>query len=248
MTTPRPGEAARGRRGPAPDWVLAPGSRSTRCASRCCSCRWAAASSTGPHLPLDTDTRIAVAVAEGVAAGRATTWWWRRRRLRRLGRAPVASPARSRSAPRRCGPCWSSSGRSAFPDPRAGGPYRSLVFVNGHGGNHRALGAAVASSWGERRPVSVLVAEHSGRRRARGPHRDVAAAGPRPRRSSRDERPVGATAPLADLLPRLRSGGVAAVSARRGARRRRGRLRARRVACSSDRARRATWRSAVEVS
>jgi mycofactocin precursor peptide peptidase len=164
----------------------------------------------GPHLPLDTDTRIAVAVAEAVAAIRAD-----------VVVAPPVSYGASGEHQDFAGTLSIGTdalravlvelGRSAFPDPTAGGSFRGLVFVNGHGGNHQALQAAVDVLAGEGRPVSAWwpsIADgdaHAGRTEtslllAIAPE----VVGP--------ERPVGATAPLADLLPAMQSGGVAAVS------------------------------------
>ena len=68
----------------------------------------------GPHLPLDTDTRIATAVARAVAERLADgdeshTGCWRRRSATAPAASTRASRAPSRSAPRRCVFCWSSS-------------------------------------------------------------------------------------------------------------------------------------------
>lgn len=164
----------------------------------------------GPHLPLDTDTRIAVAVAEAVAGLRAD-----------VTVAPAVAYGSSGEHQEFPGTLSIGTdalravlvelGRSAFPDPTVAGPFRRVVFVNGHGGNHEALRAAVDVLAVEGRPVSAWwpsIPEgdaHAGRTEtslllALAP----AAVGP--------ERPVGAIAPLAELLPALRSGGVAAVS------------------------------------
>lgn len=162
----------------------------------------------GPHLPLDTDTRIAVAVATRAAA---TT------------EAALVAPAVAYgSSGEHQGFAGTLSigtdalrsvlvelGRSAFVDGQAA--FGSLVFVNGHGGNHEALRGAVDVLVGEGRPVSAWWPSlpggdaHAGRTEtslllAIDP--DVV--GP--------ERPVGSVEPLADLLPRLRTTGVAGVA------------------------------------
>ncbi len=163
----------------------------------------------GPHLPLDTDTRIAVAVAERVAKARDDV---------------VVAPALA----------YGSSGehqafagtlslgtdalravlvelaRSAFPEPTVAS-YRALVFVNGHGGNLEAVRGAVEVLVGEGRPVSSWSPSipggdaHAGRTETS----ILLALAPE---VVGDERPVGATAPVSELLSELRAGGVAAVS------------------------------------
>lgn len=163
----------------------------------------------GPHLPLDTDTRIAVAVAVGVARRRAD-----------VAVGPAVAYGSSGEHQGFAGTLSIGTdalrsvlvelGRSAFPD-LAARPFDRLVFVNGHGGNHDALRAAVGVLVGEGRPVSAWWPTirggdaHAGRTETSLLLAiDPSAVGP--------ERPVGAAGPLADLLPSLRAGGVAAVS------------------------------------
>ncbi len=164
----------------------------------------------GPHLPLDTDTRIAVAVASGVAAGRDDVWV----------APPVAYGASGEhqafAGTLSIGTAALSTllvelGRSAFPPRPAVGPYRRLVFVNGHGGNHEAVGAAVqalqsegrpATSWSPRIAGGDLHAGHTETSLLLTIAPDVVG----------EVRPVGATDPLPELLPRMRAGGVAAVA------------------------------------
>jgi mycofactocin system creatininase family protein len=165
----------------------------------------------GPHLPLDTDTRIAVAVADAVARARddvvvapAVAYGASGEHQGFAGTLSIGTDALRA--------VLVELGRSAFLDPRADGPFRRLVFVNGHGGNHEALRSAVDLLAGEGRPVSAWWPSipggdaHAGRTET-SLLLDVApeVVGP--------ARPVGATEPLADLLPRMRAGGVAAVSA-----------------------------------
>ncbi|MFP5579486.1 MAG: mycofactocin biosynthesis peptidyl-dipeptidase MftE [Acidimicrobiia bacterium] len=163
----------------------------------------------GPHLPLDADTRIAVAVAEAVARSRPDV-------------AVAPAIAYGASGEHQAFPGTLSIGtealravlvelgRSAFP-PGAVAAFGRLVFVNGHGGNHEAVRSAVEALAREGRPASAWWPTvpggdaHAGRTEtslllAIAP--DVV--GP--------ERPVGATGPLGDLLPAMRVGGVAAVS------------------------------------
>ncbi|MCO8128953.1 mycofactocin biosynthesis peptidyl-dipeptidase MftE [Acidimicrobiia bacterium EGI L10123] len=163
----------------------------------------------GPHLPLDTDTRVAVAVAERVAARRAE-----------VVVAPAVAYGSSGEHQGFAGTLSIGTaalrtvlielGRSAFPAAGAGA-FASLVFVNGHGGNHEALGEAVDVLVGEGRPVTAWWPSipggdaHAGRTETSlllAIAGDVV--GP--------DRPVGETRPLGELLGSLRSGGVAAVA------------------------------------
>ena len=130
---------------------------------------------------------------------------------RRSATEPAANtrafPARCRSAPLRCELLLVEFGRSAAS--WAG----RLVFVNGHGGNVEALAAATALLRYEGRDVALVLV-----RRRRTPTRtpDI----PKRlycyifRRSvvRLDEMVPGNSAPLAELLPAMRNGGVAAVS------------------------------------
>ena len=128
----------------------------------------------GPHLPLDTDTRIAVAVAPGLAARRAD-----------VAVAPAVAygasgehagfPGHAARRPR--GP-----GRAA----RRAGPLRPRLLRRRRAGQRArrqrgraGRGAAPLRRRGRRR--AGLACRHGGRRRARRPDRDVADAGHRPR-------------------------------------------------------------------
>ena len=91
----------------------------------------------GPHLPLDTDTRIAVAVATGAAGGREGV----------AVAPPLAFGSSGEHAAfagtlsigtRVLGELLVELGRDASRD------WAALLFVNGHGGNVDALRAAVA--------------------------------------------------------------------------------------------------------
>lgn len=162
----------------------------------------------GPHLPLDTDTAVAVAVARRVAE-----------------RVPGALLAPAI-------PYGSSGEHQDFPGTLSIGSAalehvlvelgRSatvwvprVVFVNGHGGNLDALVAAVRLLRAEGRDAAWLPCDPADGR-PRDPHagRDETALllelHPHTVRADRAE--VGATASLADLLPTMRSGGVRAVA------------------------------------
>ena len=164
----------------------------------------------GPHLPLDTDTRIALAVARGVAERRDDTVV-----------APVVGYGSSGEHQSFAGTLSIGTevltavlvelGRSAFPDP-ATPHHAALVFVNGHGGNQSAVHRACRVLADEGRPVgSWAPAVPGGDAHAGRTETSLLLAiapelvGP--------GRPVGATAPLGELVDTLRTGGVGAASA-----------------------------------
>ncbi len=163
----------------------------------------------GPHLPFDTDTRIAVAVAEGVAAARDDCHL-----------APAIAYGSSGEHQSFAGTLSIGTevlvdvlvelGRSAFPE--SGSPYRSLVFVNGHGGNMTAVRAATERLVDEGRPVQGWWPAIAGADAHAGVTETSLLLAIAPEVVGRD-RPVGATEPLEDLLAAMRVGGVAAVSA-----------------------------------
>ncbi|HEX4902626.1 MAG TPA: mycofactocin biosynthesis peptidyl-dipeptidase MftE [Acidimicrobiales bacterium] len=163
----------------------------------------------GPHLPLATDTIVAVAVAEGAAAQRTDV---------------VVAPAVSYGASgEHAGFPGTLSlgtealrgllvelGRSAFP-PRRHDHWRALVLVDGHGGNRDAVAAAVAQLQAEGRPVSSWSPRIPGGDAHAGRTETSLLLAIAPDLVGR-ERPVGEVAPLAEILPALRSGGVGAVA------------------------------------
>ncbi|GAA3663133.1 mycofactocin biosynthesis peptidyl-dipeptidase MftE [Microbacterium marinilacus] len=168
----------------------------------------------GPHLPLDTDTRIAVAVAERVAAA-----------LAERGGATLVAPAVAygSSGEHEGFPGTVSIGRDALATllleyGRSASAWASrLVIVNGHGGNVEPVRDAVMRLRDEGRdaawapcaaaPADGLPADaHAGRAEtslllhlAPGLVRGDAAE-------------AGETAPLARILPGLREHGVRGVS------------------------------------
>jgi creatinine amidohydrolase len=159
----------------------------------------------GPHLPLDTDTRIAGGVAELACAGRAG-----------VGLAPPL-------------PVGASGEHADFPGTLSIGTpaltlllvelgrhaslhWPAMLLVNGHGGNAAAIGDAIRQLRAEGRKCHVWHAglaggdAHAGRMEtsvmlALAPG-DVRLAAAEP----------GDTRPLADIMPALRAGGVRAVS------------------------------------
>lgn len=102
----------------------------------------------GPHLPLDTDTRIATALARGAAD-------------ELDGRVDVAPPvAFGASGEHADFPGTLSIGTDALTTVlielgRSADAYRRVVFVNGHGGNAEALDAAVTKLGAEGRAVTA---------------------------------------------------------------------------------------------
>jgi len=150
----------------------------------------------GPHLPLSTDTDIAVALAS---------------------RVPGAVVAHAL-------PYGSSGEHTGFPGTLSIGQealelvlvelVRSAAFprvllVNGHGGNVEPVRRAVSLLRGEGRDVRAWGPRWDGDAHAGRTETSVMLALARP---VGDERPVGATEPLPALLPALRSGGVRSVS------------------------------------
>ncbi len=159
----------------------------------------------GPHLPLDTDTRIAAAVAKRACAGRAG-----------VGLAPpVAIGASGEHADF---PGTLSIGTAALTmllvelGRHASLHWPAMLLVNGHGGNAPAITAASRQLRAEGRQCHAWHAglpsadAHAGRTEtsimlalAPGDVRARAAA-------------PGETRPLAEIMPALRSSGVRAVS------------------------------------
>jgi mycofactocin precursor peptide peptidase len=158
----------------------------------------------GPHLPLDTDTRIATALAEAAAAGR-----------KDVAVAPTV-------------PFGSSSEHAGFPGTlslgqealeellvelvRSADDFETVVLASWHGGNAEPLARAAARLTAEERRVRLWRPElqggdlHAGRTETSL----LLAIAPE---AVRGDRPRGAAGSLGVLLPALRAGGVRAVSA-----------------------------------
>ena len=164
----------------------------------------------GPHLPLDTDTRIATAVARGAVA----------RLGSRLGQEWLVAPALAYGASGehqdfagtisigtevltmllveygRSAACWA---------PR-------LLFVNGHGGNVGALNAAVHTLRAESRDAGWCPCVAAGGDAHAGHTETSVLLHLSPADVLTDRWLAGNRAPLPELLPSMRRGGVAAVS------------------------------------
>lgn len=169
----------------------------------------------GPHLPLDTDTRIAQALARALSE--------------RLDTAPTGRPGRS----------WPVAPAVAY---GASGEHQSfagtisigtdalsqvlleygrsaccwaqrVVFVNGHGGNMQALAEAVRRLRFEGRDVAWLPCAAKAADAHAGHTETSLLLYLSPDEVRFERAQPGNSAPLAQLLPAMRRGGVAAVSA-----------------------------------
>jgi mycofactocin precursor peptide peptidase len=164
----------------------------------------------GPHLPLDTDTRIATAVTRGAAA-----------RLRAsLEHEWVVAPAIAYGA---SGEHQSFAGTISIGTEalatllveygRSAGCWaRRLVFINGHGGNVGALSSAAARLRAEGRDVAWCACASVGGDAHAGHTETSVLLHISPADVLTDRWRAGNGAPLPELLPSMRRGGVAAVS------------------------------------
>ncbi len=164
----------------------------------------------GPHLPLDTDTRIATAVAG--AAGLALRAelkdaWWEAPAIAYGASGEHQSFAGTISIGAealtvllveygRSASCWA----------------RRIVFVNGHGGNVAALAAAVGTLRGEGRDAGWCPCVAAGGDAHAGHTETSVMLHLSPADVLTDRWLTGNRAPLPELLPSMRHGGVAAVS------------------------------------
>ncbi|OMB78256.1 mycofactocin biosynthesis peptidyl-dipeptidase MftE [Mycolicibacterium conceptionense] len=164
----------------------------------------------GPHLPLDTDTRIATAVAREVLEqlDDASTGDWM-----------VAPPVYYGASGEHEGfPGTVSIGTAALRSllveyGRSASSWAGrLVYVNGHGGNVEALVAAVTLLRQEGRDVGWVPCIATGADAHAGHTETSVLLHISPGDVWTDDLPVGNTAPLAELMPAMRSGGIAAVS------------------------------------
>lgn len=158
----------------------------------------------GPHLPLDTDARLAEAVAVRIAE-----------RCDRVVAGPVLPYGASGEHAGFAGTV--SIGLEAVEHllvelARSLGPeFGGLVVLSWHGGNAAAVAAAAATIRSEGRRILVLAPSIEGDAHAgRTETSMMLAVAPRLVRLELAE--AGDTRPLAELMPALREGGVAAVS------------------------------------
>jgi mycofactocin system creatininase family protein len=165
----------------------------------------------GPHLPLDTDTRIAAAVAHAAVADLAATGY----------PAPlVVAPEIAYGA---------SGEHQSFAGTVSIGTFaleqvllefgrsacewaNRLLFVNGHGGNVAALRSAVACLRAEGRDAGWCSCWVPGGDAHAGHTETSILLHLSPEEVCIDQRRAGNVAPLAELMPAMRRGGIAAVS------------------------------------
>ena len=160
----------------------------------------------GPHLPLDTDTRIATAVSSAVAERLTGDW--------------LLAPAigYGASGEHEGFPGTVSIGNAALQlllveFGRSACNWASrLVFVNGHGGNVDAVAEATTLLREEGRDVAWCSCTAAGADAHAGHTETSVLLHISPQDVWIDECAPGNEAPLAELMPRLRRGGVAAVS------------------------------------
>lgn len=160
----------------------------------------------GPHLPLGTDTLVAVAVAEGLAAARPDD----------VMVAPAIPYGASGEHADFVGTL--SIGADALEHVlvelvRSADAFAGVVLVSGHGGNAVALRRAVARIRSEGRRVLLWSPSVPGGDAHAGRTETSLLLALRPDAVAVDVAEAGNTTPIADLLPRLQAGGVRSVSA-----------------------------------
>lgn len=159
----------------------------------------------GPHLPLATDTLVAEAIAARVVAARPA-----------LGLAPAV-------------PFGASGEHEGFPGTisigtdalctvvvevvrYAAADWDTVVVVNGHGGNADALRQAAELCRYEGRGLQVVHCALAGMDAHAGRAETSMLLHLHPELVRSDRAEAGPTTPMTELLPRLRAGGVRAVS------------------------------------
>ena len=156
----------------------------------------------GPHLPLDTDTRIASAVAgalDGVVCAPPIEYGASGEHEGFPGTISLGSAVVKL--------LLVEYGRSVC------GWARRLVFVNGHGGNGPALVEAVELLRYEGRDVAWLPCAVPGADAHAGRTETSLLLHLSPELVAMERAEIGNTAPIADLMPQLRAGGMRAATA-----------------------------------
>jgi mycofactocin precursor peptide peptidase len=158
----------------------------------------------GPHLPLDTDTRIAVAVATRVAATRSG-----------VRVAPAVAYGASGEHAAFAGTLSIGSEVLAvvvIELVRSADWAERVVLVNGHGGNVDGLRSAIRALTTEGRKLDVWSPSIAGGDAHAGHAETSLMLAIAPEVVRMDAAEIGATESIAVLLPALRTGGVRAVS------------------------------------
>lgn len=163
----------------------------------------------GPHLPLNTDTVIAEALAAQIA-----------QRLGNIGIHSAVAPALAfgSSGEHQSFPGTLSIGTDALRQVlvelvRSASTWCArTLFVNGHGGNLDALGAAVGQMRGEGHDVAWIDCAMPGGDAHAGHAETSLMLVLDPEHVGSHEQVQGSTEPIQTLLPYLRSAGIAAVS------------------------------------
>lgn len=158
----------------------------------------------GPHLPLDTDTRIATAVARAVGArldwlvAPAIDYGASGEHQSFPGTISIGTDALTMLLVEygRSATCWA----------------QRLVFVNGHGGNVSALKTAIARLRAEGRDAAWCPCACAGGDAHAGHTETSLLLHLWPATVRTDQLIAGNEAPLRELLPSMQRGGVAAVS------------------------------------
>jgi mycofactocin system creatininase family protein len=158
----------------------------------------------GPHLPLDTDTRIAVAIAEQAAD-------------RRDDLLVAPALAIGASGEHAGFPGTLSIGSDALRTVvvelvRSADAFRGVILVNGHGGNHDAMHAATTQLRAERRNVVTWSPSVPGGDAHAGHTETSIMLAIDPGCVRVDRIQTGTTEPLREILDAMRAGGVRSVS------------------------------------
>ena len=159
----------------------------------------------GPHLPLDTDTRIAVSVAGVVAA-------------RRPGVAVAPPIAFGSSGEHAAFPGTLSIGTAALADVLvelgrdASRHWDAVLLVNGHGGNHDAVSEAERRLAAEGRRCAAFTVAPAGADAHAGRTETSLLLHIDPAAVRREQAEPGEMRPIAELMDRLRRDGVRPVS------------------------------------
>lgn len=159
----------------------------------------------GPHLPLGTDTEIAVALVTGLARERAVV---------------IAAPALAYGS---SGEHSGFAGTLSIGQPAlelvlvelcrsAGATFGRVLLVSAHGGNAEAVQRAVSRLRGEAREVRAWEPKWPGDAHAGFTETSIMLA-LAPESVNRREARAGPRTPIAEMLPRLQAHGVRAVSA-----------------------------------